>query len=233
MKCLLQNRCNITDCTIKDQCEWCTYGGDRITNYIQNSNIPLHYVLEEPNYKFFRHCKYEDKQVANKTIDIIKSISPSNTINVALWGTVGSGKTLWATQMGWTYITRYKGEDEDIPVMFVNVPDFILRVKMSWKVSDYSLRDYIQTLKEVPMVIWDDLIFKGDYDDATYTVIYSILNDRTDKSNIFTTNYNPDEWGKIAGAQINSRLYTNDLQILNYSLNGDLRMHQKEIKEYK
>lgn len=238
-KCLISRTC--TDgkkCTCKNDCfNYCGYGYMR-TKMIENSNIPLPYIANTPNKKFI-HDVSKDIGEYRKLLDIIVDDRNDNFKNIVIWGeSCGCGKTFWASHLGYAYICKYNKPEEnannratlyaEYPVQFVVVSELIGRIKASWNQTDFELRNYLQMLKEVPLVIWDDFLSVGDYDKTTQHTLFNLINERISfgKQNIFTTNINPDNWSEMAGAPLASRIKGGSL-IVEFK-EGDLRTYDLE-----
>lgn len=119
----------------------------------------------------------------------------------------GNGKTSWAIKMLHTYFHHTAvGNYENLKGMFVSTTELLLQLK---DFNNPLPKSYIDKLKSVDLVIWDDIAISGmsNYD---FTQLYSIIDARIldNKSNIFTSNQ-PDvnEFGKLMGNRLASRIY--------------------------
>ena len=206
--------------------------GYQKTCMVENSNIPLGEITKGENLKFI-FSNTVDGEAYQDLIAEMKKLTTERKLNLVIWGeNTGCGKTHWACQYGFYYIqkhlpnygTMYKPNVyDDYPVQFVSVTNFIMRVKASWKIADPTLGKYIDMLKEIPLVIWDDFIVAGDYDKATQNNLFAIIDERVTnhKSNVFTTNVNPKQWEQMIGAPLTSRIL-GDCKVVHFR-NKDLR----------
>jgi len=120
----------------------------------------------------------------------------------------GNGKTSWAIKMLHTYFHHTAvGNYDNLKGMFVSTTELLIKLK---DFNNPIPREYLDQLKSVDLVIWDDIAICGvsQYD---LTQLYSILDHRilAEKSNIFTSNYaTRDELADIIGNRLASRIYS-------------------------
>ena len=122
--------------------------------------------------------------------------------------TCGNGKTAWSLRLIQSYLGSiwYKC-DLNCKALFINVPRFLLALKDN--ITDKN--DYIQHIKKyvlnADLVVWDEIATKA----ATqfeHENLLSLINTRIDynKSNIYTSNLNPDEIKERLGDRLYSRI---------------------------
>lgn len=119
----------------------------------------------------------------------------------------GNGKTSWAIKMLHTYFHHTAvGNYDNLKGMFVSTTELLLQLK---DFNNPVSKTYLDNLKNVDLVIWDDIAVSGmsQYD---FTQLYTIIDKRilSEKSNIFTSNQ-PDVEGfaKMMGNRLASRIY--------------------------
>jgi len=119
----------------------------------------------------------------------------------------GNGKTSWAIKMLHTYFHYTAiGNYGTLKGMYVSVADLLLKLK---DFNNPVSNSYKNSLKEVDLVIWDDIALT-DISPYDYSQLYSIINDRifAGKSNIFTSNCTDiKELYKFVGDKLASRIW--------------------------
>lgn len=119
----------------------------------------------------------------------------------------GNGKTSWAIKMLHTYFHHTAvGNYDNLKGMFVSTTELLLQLK---DFNNPLSKHYIENLKNVDLVIWDDIAVSGmsQYD---FTQLYTIIDKRilAEKSNIFTSNQPTVEgFAKVMGNRLASRIY--------------------------
>ena len=119
----------------------------------------------------------------------------------------GNGKTSWAIKMLHTYFHYTAvGNYDNLKGMFVSTTELLLQLK---DFNNPLPKSYMENLKNVDLVIWDDIAVTGisQYD---LTQLYSIIDKRilAEKANIFTSNItNPDTLADLIGERLTSRVY--------------------------
>lgn len=122
--------------------------------------------------------------------------------------TCGNGKTAWSLRLIQSYLNSiwYKC-DLNCKTLFINVPRFLLALKDN--ITDKN--EYIQHIKkhvlDADLVVWDEIATKA----ATqfeHENLLSLINTRIDynKSNIYTSNLNPEEIKERLGDRLYSRI---------------------------
>ena len=119
----------------------------------------------------------------------------------------GNGKTSWAIKMLHTYFHHTAvGNYDNLKGMFVSTTELLLQLK---DFNNPLSKTYIENLKNVDLVIWDDIAVSGmsQYD---FTQLYTIIDKRilAEKSNIFTSNQPTVEGvANVMGNRLASRIY--------------------------
>ena len=151
-----------------------------------------------------------DKEAFYRLADIRKHIvyfveNGNNLYICSKW--TGNGKTSWAIKMLHTYFHYTAvGNYDNLKGMFVNTTELLLQLK---DFNNPLPKSYIEKLKEVDLVVWDDIAVSGmsNYD---FTQLYTIIDKRilAEKSNIFTSNQ-PDvnAFADLMGGRLASRIY--------------------------
>lgn len=136
----------------------------------------------------------------------------------------GNGKTSWALRLCQKYIENiwYK-TDIECKVLFISVPKFFLMLKDNITHQN----DYIKRIKEnvntCDLVVWDDIGTKVGTEFEIENLL-SIVNNRIDngKSNIYTSNMNPEQLNERVGERLYSRIIN---MSMNIQLHGADKRH--------
>jgi DNA replication protein DnaC len=119
----------------------------------------------------------------------------------------GNGKTSWAIKMLHTYFHYTAvGNYDNLKGMFVSTTELLLQLK---DFNNPISKKYIDNLKNVDLVVWDDVAVSGmsQYD---YTQLFTIIDKRilAEKSNIFTSNRTTvEDFAQSMGNRLASRIY--------------------------
>ena len=172
--------------------------------YIKNSRLPKRYA-EDISLVPTTQGDLESFGYLNKVKEnIVKFVKLHKNLLISS-NEVGNGKTSWAAKILLYYINEHAylyAYDRDTPVLFINVPEFLMKKKLS--INDSTLTEEINSIEKcifsANIVVFDDIATKtaSDYDKE---LLYTYINYRTDNllTNIYTTNisiYNlPNELG--------------------------------------
>ena len=129
--------------------------------------------------------------------------------NIYIYSNItGNGKTSWAIKLIQAYINAvwYK-KSTDCVALFINIPRFLLAIKDNIREkSDYveHIKNYVYS---ADLVVWDDIGTKGTTEFETEHLL-SMINSRIEsgKSNIFTSNIEPDNLSYVVGQRLASRV---------------------------
>lgn len=153
----------------------------------------------------------EDAKAYNRISDIRKNIIDfvNDGRNLYICGhNTGTGKTSWAIRLLHTYLSHMAGSSHgQLRGMFVSVPDLLVRLKDF--TDPVALKKLIEQLKEVDLVIWDDIAVTG-VTRYEYLQMYNIINWRilSEKANIFTGNMvTHKELSTAIGERLTSRIW--------------------------
>ena len=127
----------------------------------------------------------------------------------------GNGKTSWAIKLMKEYLYKIWPEAQmTCKVLFINVPKFLLALKANIsKQSDYI--SYInEFVNDVDLIVWDDIGTKSATE-FEHEHLLSIIDSRLieGKSNIFTSNMNPERLLELVGERLTSRIVNPSIQI--------------------
>lgn len=139
--------------------------------------------------------------------------------------TCGNGKSSWAARFIQNYFEAiWPSTGLTCKALFISVPKFLLELKANISnKSEYIaiIQDYVL---EADLVVWDDLAAKvGTEFEINH--LLSLIDNRiaSGKSNIYTSNLNPQEMTTALGSRLQSR-------VCKYSI--DIELHGKDKRNY-
>ena len=200
-----------SDCWYKNTC---TDDCDSCVIFIQmnwqmeNSGLPK--AKQHTIQLYLTEDNSRDKLAFYRLSDIRKNIVDFVTNGKNLYicsDLTGNGKTSWAIKMLHTYFHYTAiGNYENLKGMFISTTELLIQLK---DFNNPLPKSYIDNLKNVDLVVWDDIAVSGmsNYD---FSHLYSIIDSRilAEKSNIFTSNQpSIDAFAEIMGKRLASRIY--------------------------
>ncbi len=190
----------------EDDCERCVVYV-QMKWQMEHSGLPE--AKQRPISLYLTDDNSGDKKAFHRLADIRKNIvdfvqEGKNLYLCSHW--TGNGKTSWAIKMLHTYFHHTAvGNYENLKGMFVSTPALLLKLK---DFNNPLPKSYMENLKKVDLVIWDDIaVSMSNYD---FTQLFAIIDNRilAEKSNIFTSNQTTvEEFAKIMGNRLASRIY--------------------------
>jgi DNA replication protein DnaC len=159
------------------------------------------YVTDDNDGDMQAFCK-----LAEIRKDIVNFVEQGKNLYICSSYT-GNGKTSWAIKMLHTYFHYTAvGNYDNLKGMFVNTTELLIQLK---DFNNPLPKSYIEKLKTVDLVIWDDIAVSGmsNYD---FSQLYSIIDKRilAEKSNIFTSNQPTVKgFANAMGNRLASRIY--------------------------
>ena len=131
----------------------------------------------------------------------------------------GNGKTAWSIKFIQAYLQKIwtKADVNECKALFINVPRFLLALK-----DDISVKsEYIEHIKnnvlDADLVVWDE-IGVASLSKFEHEHLLNLINTRLDcgKSNIYTSNMNPDELKEKLGERLYSRVVNCSEEVIFY-----------------
>jgi DNA replication protein DnaC len=149
--------------------------------------------------------------------DIVNFVN--NGENLYLYSTnTGNGKTTWAIKLMLKYFDSvWAGNGFKCRGLFIHVPTFLTQLK-DFNNVDEEFERIKSILKEVDLVIWDD-IASTDLSSYDHSQLLTYIDQRIlkQKSNIFTGNLGNKDIEKALGQRLSSRVWNSSVK---YELKG-------------
>lgn len=136
--------------------------------------------------------------------------------NLIIYSTsCGCGKTSWAINLMLAYFNKiWKGNGFKTRGLFVSVSDLLFRNKESFNHQTDEFTEYLELIRTVDLVIFDDLgsTQLKDYD---LGFLFNLIDVRSTagKSCIYTTNATPKQMEEFVGGRIFSRAFQQSVQV--------------------
>lgn len=202
-----------SNCMYKDVCDYetsCRPGCMRydITQYmLKQSNIPKSkwgvnkLIPDDCDVEAF--IKLAD--IKDNIVDFVEGGK-----NLYLYSsTCGNGKTTWSIKLMLQYFNEtwdYTGYNAR--GIFINVPTFLYNCKACINKPDLDFETLKKMLFKVDLVIWDDIASTERMSDYDYNILLAFIDKRTleQKSNIYTSNIEPNDLIKYTGSKLSSRI---------------------------
>lgn len=152
------------------------------------------------NYK----PKNKDQEKAKSTaIEYVKTFSTDSPKSLILQGSYGTGKSHLA------YAIAKAVKKEGYSVAFMHIPMLMERIKATYNRESIETTDeLVKLLSSIDLLVLDDVGVENT--EHTLNKLFSIVDNRTGKNNIFTTNFSDKELNQNMNWQrINSRMKHN------------------------
>ena len=146
----------------------------------------------------------EKQEYAKKTaIEYVKTFSVDKAKSLILQGSYGTGKSHIA------YAIAKAIKNEGYSVAFMHIPMLMERIKATYNKNAAETTDeLVQLLSNIDLLVLDDIGVENT--EHTLNKLFSIVDNRVGKNNIFTTNFSDKELNQNMNWQrINSRMKHN------------------------
>lgn len=146
----------------------------------------------------------EKQEYAKKTaIEYVKTFSVDKAKSLILQGSYGTGKSHIA------YAIAKAIKNEGYSVAFMHIPMLMERIKATYNKNAAETTDeLVQLLSNIDLLVLDDIGVENT--EHTLNKLFSIVDNRVGKNNIFTTNFSDKELNQNMNWQrINSRMKQN------------------------
>lgn len=169
-------------------CDKYCVGFNQLQTIYELSQIPKKYQFDKP-----LHAEDDDfeafKALNEFKLDVEERIANGEGLFL-ISKRKGTGKTSWVTKIANEYIRKVALTNNlRTRVLFINVPEFLERVKESFNSKDEELDRISDDIKTADLVIWDD-IGTETHTKWVRTRLYSYINYRDGEmlSNFYTSN---------------------------------------------
>lgn len=122
--------------------------------------------------------------------------------------TCGNGKTSWAIRLLQSYLNKiWYSSPTDCKVLFISVPKFFIKLKDNIGCANEYITHIKKYVTDCDLVVWDDIGTKVGTEFEVENLL-NIINNRIDngKSNIYTSNINPEDLQRCLGDRLYSRV---------------------------
>ena len=142
-------------------------------------------------------------QAKNTAIEYVKTFSLDKPKSLILQGSYGTGKSHIA------YAIAKAIKNEGYSVAFMHIPMLMERIKATYNRNATETTDeLVQLLSSIDLLVLDDVGVENT--EHTLNKLFSIVDNRVGKNNIFTTNFSDKELNQNMNWQrINSRMKQN------------------------
>lgn len=204
---------------------------EKVHKFMSNNSIVSDETLLNAsfdNYQTIEKETTENKKLARKIAGEYLYGSSYNTI---ITGNPGSGKSHLAMSM---LKAINENSDPYRYCLFVSFDDALRKIRSSFdnKESKYTEEYMIELMAKPHILVIDDLGAETGYigtikqaSDFTQRILYSVMNQRQNKSTIITTNLNSEELSKMYDPKLLSRMYKGSKgHIISFKTTKDKRM---------
>jgi DNA replication protein DnaC len=176
-----------------------------INSIFNQSNV--NYSLQEVtvnNYQPQNQSQTDAKQTA---IEYVKTFSIDKPKSLIMQGSYGTGKSHLA------YAIAKAVKAQGYSVAFMHIPMLMDRIKATYNKNAVETTDeLVKLLSSIDLLVLDDIGVENT--EHTLNKLFSIVDNRVGKNNIFTTNFSDKELNQNMNWQrINSRMKHNSRQV--------------------
>lgn len=205
MKCYGSQYCS----KYPDSCHKYCIGYIQLNNVYSLSQMPEKYRTD---IKLLNPGKDLEAYVYLKAfrLDIVSKVQSGEGIFL-FSSNKGNGKTSWVCKIMNHYLRQVAlANNLRCRALFVNVPDFLQRLRENMDNPVYEMHEMIRMIKSADMVVWDD-IGTENHSDWVRERLYTYINYRESNNltQLYTSNLGLDvlESEKYLGSRIVSRIY--------------------------
>lgn len=209
MSCYLEYNCKKFKQGLCKENEFC------IRRFREDSLFDLGLIELTQRYRFpmmiFSNDPVTESQSYSRLSEIEKNIleEVSKGTNIYIYSTTcGNGKTAWSLRLAQSYVDKiWHNSEIRCRVLFISVPKFLLELKSNISVKSSYIEHIKKYVLDADLVIWDDIGSKCGTEFEIENML-SLINNRLDsgKSNIYTSNVNPETLEQILGPRLSSRI---------------------------
>ena len=194
-------------------CKKSCYKYDEIKSLMDKALIPI--KMQKVHKMVVEACDKESfSELYNIKCDMKSFVAQGKSLYIFGKNT-GNGKSTSAVKLLQTYFDEiYYGNRFRTRGLFISVPDFMSKLRQIIKYPDDDFNRLLQLIKEVDLVIWDEIAANNtkEYDIMT---LLGLIEHRisNNKSNIYTSNCNQVEMNRILDDRLYSRIWQLSVKI--------------------
>ncbi|MGG3662070.1 ATP-binding protein [Bacillus gobiensis] len=181
--------------------------------------------LEQANFKTFDQSKFPD---AFKTaVDFVKEFDLKQPSNLFFQGSFGTGKSHLSISISKSLVSRGYSS------IFISIPKLLTKIRGTYNKDSVVTEDQlIKALYAADLVVFDDIGAEGDLTGWSAQKLFELLDQRSGKHNVFTTNLQSDDFEATRDrARLFSRIMENTTPIIMNGSDYRKRHFLKEGKE--
>ncbi|WP_213667646.1 ATP-binding protein [Staphylococcus capitis] len=173
----------------------------KINSIFNQSHI--NQALKDVSVKSYVPQNNEQAYAKQTAIEYVKNFSLDNPRTIIFQGSYGTGKSHLSVAIAKAL------KKQGYTVAFMHIPKLMDRIKATYnKDAEETTDELVKLLSGIDLLILDDV--GVDDTNHTLTKLFSIVDNRVGKNNIFTTNFTDKELKKSTDWQrINSRMKSN------------------------
>lgn len=175
---------------------------DQLFQTFDNHSI-INQSLKTATFKTYHPPTYELGEVKRKLMQYVNDFNKETSSNLLLVGSYGVGKSHLAVAITKELITKgYK-------CLFLSVPKLLTKIKQTYGGNtEFNEADVLNLVEGVDLFVLDDLgteytNMKNDADNWTHTKLFEVLDSRSGKPTIYTTN--------LTGEQLRNKVNSRNL----------------------
>ncbi len=172
-----------------------------INNIFNQSNV--NYSLKDATVNNYKPQNDNQAQAKQTAIEYVQTFSTERPKSLILQGSYGTGKSHLA------YAIAKAIKNQGYSVAFMHIPMLMDRIKATYnKNATETTDELVSLLSSIDLLVLDDMGVENT--EHTLNKLFSIVDNRVGKNNIFTTNFSNKELNQNMNWQrINSRMKHN------------------------
>lgn len=169
-----------------------------------DQNSLVNQSLTKATFENYIPPNAELEKAKHQLVKYVNSFDPRLGKNLLLAGTYGTGKSHLS------YATAKKLIDNGYSALFLSVPKLLTKIKDTYNSnSRFSENDLLEFVRTVDLLVLDDLgaeytNIKGGADNWTWSKLFEVIDSRSGKHTIYTTNLSSPE----LEAKVNERNFS-------------------------
>lgn len=165
---------------------------DRIQRQF-NGNSLMNKSLQKANFSNYNPTTPELLEAKNKLMEYAENFDRDESGNILLAGNYGTGKSHLSVAVTKALL------EKKFTCLFLSVPKLLTKIKDTYNADNkFSESDILDLIERVDLFVLDDLGTeytnqKNGNDNWTHTKLFEVLDNRSGKPTIFTTNLRSDQ----------------------------------------